>query len=417
MFGKKNLSADDKLARVKIKLQEEHPFWAYLIMKMIFSEDTKGELPMPTMGVNAKGHCKWSRKFIDKLSEEELKGVLAHEVNHLIFMHMIRCGIRHPMKFNLAADIIVNNILIENGFTLPKEGVIPYKNEITIPIDRLHNIEIKNISKKTAEEIYEELPVIKDKKGNGGGKSGKDEGKDYQDLQGWDNHIYDEDKLTQSEREELKKEWENNTIEAAVYSKKRGKVPKGMESLIEGILNPQLNWKQLLRKYIKNNLPYDCSFSRPNKKFLAHGIILPGEIKESIEVICHIDTSGSITEKELQTFMSECYSIANSHNNVRMTLIECDCQIQQIIDVTSKSKGKLSNVDIKGRGGTSHTPVIEWMKKNKPSARLLVSLTDGYSDIEECYPELKCKKLIILTKDACDEDRMKPYGEVIKLKV
>jgi predicted metal-dependent peptidase len=291
--------------------------------------------------------------------------------------------------FNIANDIVVNNVLVQNGFTAPKVGIIPYNNSVEI-----FNYKVIDIDKKTSEKIYDEFPPEIKKKVSIPAK-------------GFDSHEYGDD-LTEAEKDAATERWKDTVIEAATYAKQRGMNPRGMEALIGNILSPKVNWKTILRRFLVNSMPHDFTFSRPNRKI--QDVILPGPVKESIDIVVHIDTSGSICAEDLTAFMGEIIGMALSHNNVNIILIQCDCAIQSVVKVNSRSVGMLKNIKIKGFGGTSHSPVFNYIKENVPGCKLLVSLTDGYSDIKDCakpsYPVL-----FIINRGV---DTL-PFGKVIKI--
>ena len=62
--------------------------------------------------------------FVDELKPAELEGTLAHEVLHCALGHQCRRGERDPRLWNEAADLAINPILLENGFTLPAGALI-----------------------------------------------------------------------------------------------------------------------------------------------------------------------------------------------------------------------------------------------------------------------------------------------------
>ena len=80
------MDAKHKIVKAKVKLQKTSPFFAYLIMNLKFIE-VKDEKKLSSMGVNNKGECFYNPKFIMKIKDDELHGVLAHEVLHIVFEH------------------------------------------------------------------------------------------------------------------------------------------------------------------------------------------------------------------------------------------------------------------------------------------------------------------------------------------
>jgi len=180
MFKYKKLTNDERIKRMKIELQEDQPFWARLILNMSISADKDNVLPKyGGMGVNAQGDLIYKNDFVEKLSDSELKFCLAHEVAHVMFGHMMRRGKRNALGWNIVVDLAVNEILNVNNFTAPNFCLMP---------DHNHSFEmsgtiIENINKKTAEQIYDELP--EEKKQNSQGQAGQGKkGDDDQEGEG-----------------------------------------------------------------------------------------------------------------------------------------------------------------------------------------------------------------------------------------
>ena len=124
------MEANKKLIRAKVQLQNEKPFFAYLIMNIKFKEMKE----ISTIGVDKNGNCFYNSKFIDEQDEETLKGILAHEVMHLVLEHLSRGELLKQKLHNIATDLCINDILITNGFELDRRGLVP---------DRYHEYDIK----------------------------------------------------------------------------------------------------------------------------------------------------------------------------------------------------------------------------------------------------------------------------------
>lgn len=388
------MDAKNKIIRAKVKLQKDNPFFAYLVMNLRFSEDES----IGSIGVNIKGDCKYNTKFIESMSDESLKGILAHEVLHLVLQHLDRENNRDGKIFNIACDLVINNILINSNFTLPNEsgGLIPYNNKFQFP-----NFEwIEDLDKKTAEQVYDEIlknPKLTSKIS-------------ISDLDGkrFDKHIQGEG--TAKEFTENKDKWKKAFSEANCYAKQQGKLPKGMERLLDVILNERVNWKQLLYKYLTRTLPYDYTYTRPSKKSISSGFYMPSILRENIEVVVSVDTSGSISVAEMGEFLGEIINIARSFNNIKIKLIVCDCEIKEVYDFSGNDIDTIMNLKFSGGGGTSHIPVYDYIKENLPNTKLLINFTDGYTD----FPDDESVKTIwLLTKNGCDESKI-PFGDIIK---
>lgn len=411
MFGQQ-LTTAERLTKMKVRLQDEKPFWAYLVLKLMLQEDTDGQLPpWGGIGVNKKREVRYNREFIDKHSDNQLMFFLAHEVGHLVFTHLHRLGNRDPKLFNVASDIVLNNILMADGFDLPDNCLKPSNDSI-----QFMDVKIDNINKKTAESIYDEMLQNSDQieemqqyvvdYHDYNGSDGQDGEGDGQDDEGNAKSAMGKDMASEAE------DWKNYMTEAYNYAKQRGQLPAGIEDVMGELLNPKLNWKYLLRRYITNVIPHDYTFTSPNLKI--PGVILPGPEKESIDVVMHVDTSGSISDDELQVFMSEVLSVCNSFKNVNLTLIQADMEIQRVDKINKGNQRRIKSLQVKGRGGTSHKPVWEYINKKLNNCKILISLTDLGSDIE-LSDKPRYNVIWVVPKNDFDMDV--PFGKKIKIDI
>ena len=80
----------------------------------------------------------WNRAFVDSITEQEVVGVFAHEVLHILFKHALRIRGRVHQTWNIACDYAINHILKRGGFTLP-EGAL-FKDEYsTFTAETIYN--------------------------------------------------------------------------------------------------------------------------------------------------------------------------------------------------------------------------------------------------------------------------------------
>lgn len=395
------METSKKLIRAKVQLQNEKPFFAYLIMNMKFKE----EKDISTIGVDSFGNCCYNPKFIDEISEDELKGVLAHEVLHLVLEHLTRGEGKDKKVYNISSDLCINDLLITNGFSLARGGLIPdYNHDYTFKLSDGTEITIENINKKTADIVYEEL--MKHLKDDDKAKQGEDEKR-------FDEHIEGKGKaLSEEQKQNMKNKWKKAVSEASAHARDKGNMPDGLGLFVDELLNEKVNWKHLLYKYLTRTIPHDYSYARPSKRSFSTGVYMPIMRKECIEIVVSLDTSGSIQGQELKDFMSEINGIAKSFNNLSMKLIVCDSEIKDVYDVGNGDSDDISKLRIRGGGGTSHKPIYNYVNENLPNTKLLVNFTDGYTDLNDLDESINT--LWVLCKNGIDEDRI-PFGEVIKL--
>ena len=392
------MKAEDKLVKARVRLQKDNPFFAYLVMNLKFKEDKT----ISSIGVDDNGNCVYNSKWISKLDDEQLKGVLTHEVLHLVLQHFPRGENKEHEIYNIACDLVINYILQEEHFHLP-QGLVPYGSSF----DFGNGLVIRDLDKKYADEVYNEIM--------GSGKVKKQKLIVACANGRFDKHIYSDSKKGQGDNgkqaEQKKKKWNKILSEASVYAKQQGNLPRGMERLVDLMLNEKVNWKQLLYKYITRELPFDYTYSKPSKKSISTGIYMPSILRENINVVVSIDTSGSIGQNELTEFLDEIINVAKSFNNVKMTLIVCDAEIQDVYTIENGNIETIRNLKIRGGGGTSHIPIYRYIKENLPMTKFVINFTDGYTNFPD---EEEVRTIWVITENGVRESSL-PFGEVIKL--
>lgn len=377
----KKLTPAERIVKAKWGLTKDQPFFAVLTLGLKAQEDVNHVLPIPTIGVNMYGDLIWNAEFIDGLDDEELKGVLAHESLHFGLNHMGRGRGRDHKMFNQATDLVVNDIIITAGMKLPHGGLVPDKNHKF----NFGSHMIEKINERPAEDVYRVM--MQHAKEGGQGTGGTGNGTDQRDDGGFDNHDYDDkpdQPLSEQERKAIEQESKARMVEARNYAQGQGKLPAGMERLIEKLLPPKIPWKQVVQAVIVDTIPFDSTWARPGKKTQAVGCYMPRTVKDkTIDVVCAVDTSGSVSQKMLKKAISEVVGICNAYPNVKMTLMSHDSAVHSVIKVDRMSGDPVEQVmrwKPKGGGGTSHVPVWEWIEKNQPDCKVFIGLTDGMTD-------------------------------------
>lgn len=300
--------------------------------------------------------------FILSLSPEELTGLVVHEVMHCVLLHHVRRGDRDPRGFNIAADLAINGILKDCGYTLPKQGVFVGE----APFDKFP----KDLS---AEEYYELLPKVKLNKLGPGNDPG-----------GCGGTIDPKDEAQAAHQEG---EWTVNGQAAAEAAKQRGDVPGALGRFIQALEQPKVDWKAELRDFLTRPHQDRNDWGRPNRRFLSHGLYFPTLSGERLgHIAVAIDTSGSIGQDTINAFGSEILGIIGS-SPAKLTVIWCDCKIGRIDEYENVSAEELS-LESCGGGGTSHLPVFEWLsEQGEDGPDCLVCLTDMYTEFPKEAPQ------------------------------
>jgi predicted metal-dependent peptidase len=301
--------------------------------------------------------------FVLSLSRPQLIGLIAHEVLHVALGHIDRVhGRKDLKKWNVATDLKINHILEQAKFTMP-EGALKIQDQrfarLKLPVE------------EHSEYYYERLDA-KSMSGIGDGVG------DFVFSVG-----------TPEEMKQLEEEIRMRVGSAKAVAKSKGKLPESLSRLIDEMLEPKIDWREVLRDFVqRSSMRTEYDWSRPNRRWGSMGIYMPSMKGQSVEgVVVAVDTSGSIGDKELAMFAAEVEGIM-SVSKSKLTILYCDCAIQGVQEWTA-GDGKLT-LTPKGGGGTSHRPVWEWVDNNIPSPSAVICLTDLWTDFgeEPNYPVL-----------------------------
>jgi len=381
--NKFNMSPREKIIQARIALLRLYPFFGTMAMHLrpIELEEKEANKLMPnpgggeaTIGVDKYGNMPYNKAFVKKLTSEELLFIIAHETMHIALQHLDRKGSRNPKLWNIATDEAINNML-KHEMRVWKGGLCSHQFE-----------------EKSAEEIYDELLKKTTIEKVYGGSC----------PNSFDTHFYGGGNSKNSKKGnspfytpgQEKIDAPKMIKDAASFAKGQGKMPAGMERLFKDLLNPKMNWKEILQKYIISVIPQDFTYTKPSKRAYAAGFYMPSVVKETVDIIIGVDSSGSISDAEYSQFLSEIFAMTRAVQNLRATILICDAEISQVVEIDNNFNPEM-DIEGRGYGGTSCRPVFQWIKEEKnENVKLLIYLTDGYIDepdetiYESGYPVL-----------------------------
>jgi predicted metal-dependent peptidase len=342
---------------------------------------------MPTMATDGK-HLAYNPDFLNGLSVDEAVAVVAHEVMHNALKHPMRMRHRDLKKWNLACDGSVNPILEEAGYKLPKSRVMPGEPG---PL-------AKATKGMSAEEIYSLLE-------DPGAPPGAPD--DQGDDPGGCGGVQAPGDGSPAACQQAEAENEVAVAQAHNVAKQRGKLPGGIERLVQEVLAPKVDWKDVLREFVSRFAKNDYCFSPPNRRYIWQGLYLPGLRSEELgDVVAAIDTSGSIGAAELSRFGSELQGVLEAYD-CSLTILYHDSAIQGV--QTWKSTDGPLVLEAKGGGGTDHHCVFDWIAEHGEPPACLVSLTDMYSSFPDAGPDYP------VLFASTSEGQSAPFGQLVEI--
>jgi len=390
-----NGNAAERIQKQKINLLLDEPFFGSLLMQLPLKED----LSVPTFCTNGVD-IRYNSEYVDTLSDLQIRGVMIHEIEHIALLHPWRRGGRDLRKCNVAGDYAINNYLVQyleecRNKRLPTPFALP---------DLLVDPNFKDLS---MEEIYARIPdPPKSDETGGEGQGGEGQGEEEGQGEGKSSGEFTDapgDEVDQKESEEKTKIAVQQAVQAAEM---QGKLPASMKRLINEIFNPKLSWQEVLKDWMTERAKTDYVFSRPNTRYLASGFILPSlndDIKMGTLVV-GIDTSGSISQDDLNRFISELSGIIHDCQPVKTVVLTCDAQIQTEQEFYP---GEELEAQIKGGGGTNFCPVFERVNEMPDEIAGLIYMTDLYGTFPQGEPSYP-----VLWAINSDNERV-PWGQTV----
>lgn len=160
-----------------------------------------------------------------------------------------------------------------------------------------------------------------------------------------------------------------------------GEAGVGLMSIIKEMRKSKVNWKKLLRKYLIAATSSDSSFSKPDKRMYYQKSIYPGQVQNEENSVkgvkvC-IDTSGSISDEDIEYFCGQVYDLTKQFK-IEAELIYWDTSIESTGEFTGYKE--FERVKLYGRGGTDPSVIFKYFDSKKCKIKPIVTLvfTDAY---------------------------------------
>lgn len=343
----------EQIIRARISLLLQQPFWGTLATRLIL-RDATDQPWCKTAGTDGR-YFYYNRNFISKLNKQECIFLVAHEVEHCVYDHMSRRGGRKPKMWNAAADFVINYELHEHNI-----GKLP--DPKTSGVQACFDAKYKGMF---AEEVYELL--LKDPNSN---------------WPEFDIHLEPGDgkgePMTEEEQRNLSDEIRAAVMQAA-KSAGAGNTPGGVKRLLKDLVEPQMDWREILNMKIQSMIKNDFTWSRCSRKSQASGIYLPGT-KEDVKVkaAVSIDCSGSMGDDMLRDLLSETKGIMQQFTDFELEVWCFDTRVYNHAKFTPDTIDEIDDYEIKGGGGTSFECNWTYMKENNIEPERFIMMTDGY---------------------------------------
>ncbi len=387
-----------------INLMWHEPFFSAMLRNVTKTRTDD----IPTAGVLAKDgsiEMWWNPRFVAALEAMRIRGLLKHEVYHLIFDHTTTRRKTPHLLWNYATDLAINSLIpVEE---LPEGGLRPAQplkltDEARAKMTPEQLARFQTISDKieslplemSSEWYFGALQDDKDfmdaldpQKGEGGqpgqpGQPGEGEGGepgdgpgipghgDMDSHEGWDENMSDAEKeLVKGKVKQALKE----AIQRCDSNGQWGSVGADMRGRLREMVSNEVDWKAILRNFIGRSQRANrtSTMKRLNRKY---PYIHSGrKIGHTANVACYVDMSGSVDDDALALLYAE---LSQLGRRVTFTFIPFDSEVDEASQFVWK-KGRRVEAQRFRCGGTNFDAVAKHANANRDKYDGYIVLTDG----------------------------------------
>lgn len=371
------MSASDsprRLGGALLRIRGAHPFFGTLAL---FAEFVLDPVPEWVETAATDGKTIWiNPAFLGSLSGTALEGLLVHELLHAALRHPARAGSRDAVLWNIAADVVVNGMIREDGhFDLPVGAV-----------------EIPDLAHLSAEEVYEQLCAGR---------------RPIPALALFDVRAREGSFPV---TKEIDRHWKNVLHQASAVAQRTGRgfgsVALGMHREMAYAQSPPLDWRELLWQFV---VVTPADFSGFDRRHLWRGLYLDDVVGETVKLSIAIDTSGSVSSADLGMFFAGIEGILAAYPHIRGELYFADTELYGPYPFAADAPLPRA----RGGGGTSFIPFFERVGQQETEAPdLCIYLTDGYGEFPSTPPHIP---VLWVVAPGGEETGEFPFGEVARI--
>jgi predicted metal-dependent peptidase len=361
--------------------------------------------PMINLYINTE----WSKS----LPDEEVFGVLCHEILHALLRHHERGGGKNQETWGQAADMAINASLTDSQIKIPRSGLLPPQDHWQESADELYTLlDSEQIPPPKGYDPDSVGQGCMPKKGNPNedgeeGQSGDQEGEGdgNADGEGQGDGSGNGDGQGEGEGQGSGESGQSDSgadrawgeMIAQAQSMGRG---QGSAKALAKLFKPEpikTKWEKLLQRVANranaNGGRDSQTFKRINRRSFDGDFTLPGWESKRPAVAVIIDSSGSVSDEMLRAALSSVKEIAD-FSGIRFFLALHDwvCYYADWIKPETTVESLSSRVT--ARGGTSPDQAFQKVSEAKGRFDACVYLTDGEVGQYPTKP-LNVKRMIV----------------------
>jgi|TARA_B110000908_G_scaffold167633_1_gene220927 predicted metal-dependent peptidase len=361
----------DRVIIARVGLLLRHPFFGNMATRMRVQSCDDW---CPTAATDGR-NLYYNTQFFNMLSNKQIEFVIAHEILHCVFDHIVRREDRDAQIYNIACDYLVNNVLVRDKIGERVDQIQIFQD---FKYDGWASEEVyDDIFEKYDEEDLKQLGQLLDEhvdwEKDGDSANGKAPGAGDKEGEGEGRPTYSKDELKKI-RDEIKE-----SMITSAQSAGAGNTPGEISRMIKELTEPKMNWRELLRQQIQSTIKSDFTFSRPSRKGWHTGAILPGmNFQDTIDLCIGVDMSGSIRNTQAADFLGEVKGIMDEYQDYKIKLWCFDTDVYNEEDFSADGGTDITDYEILGGGGTDFDANWTYMKQHDIQPKKFIMFTDGY---------------------------------------
>jgi predicted metal-dependent peptidase len=200
-------------------------------------------------------------------------------------------------------------------------------------------------------------------------------------------------------------------MEIEMYARVRGRESSSMIQNLRSVNREKYDYSEFLKRFAASHEDMKVSDDEFDYIYYTYGLsmygrmplIEPLEYRDSSKIhdfVIVVDTSGSVAGDKVQTFILKTYNILKERDSfasgVNIHIIQCDSEIQSdtVITSTEDMDRYLSEMEIRGLGGTDFRPVFRYVddlnsQGHFSDLRGLIYFTDGLGTYPDKMPDYR----------------------------
>lgn len=322
-----------------------------------------------TMSITPDMVLRVNEDFVETLSLEQVEAVLVHEIWHVLRSHGERfasrgLGAETHERWNIAADMEINDDLTADGWALPEMAVLPAK--AGLPDNKMAEWYFTHLPSNPAHGGGQDGGVCSGSCGNAASETDKEDGTTAN--------------LSRRQLTNIRRRTAED-VRREIQAKGRGTLPQGVEVWADMILGPPtVPWEKRLSSLVRRGVASvagddDYSWKRPHRRSWTTPeypkVLMPSLRSPEPNIGIVLDTSGSMDTEDGRAAVSEIAGIMRSFAGTgEIVVYSCDSEVHSAQRVFN-----VKDVVPVGGGGTDMSAGIA--KAAEARSDIIIVLTDG----------------------------------------